>query len=189
MADQASNKRSIQNVLINRPLQREFTVAMLMIMTTAALIVGLMIHSSFRNMIEGVPPTISKTTFEQMILDANSQLVVSSILIIFLAVIATGFFGVFFLHRVAGPVYRFHRVLERLGHGELLNEVQLRKGDFFTETAGSLNQVIQLLKRQAANARTLEELLSRLSRENLSEEIKNQIQSAHQELRSLRKPS
>ena len=189
MAEHTSNKRSIQNVLINRPLQREFTLAMLMIMMTGAVVVGLMIHASFRNMMQGVPATISKGTFEQMILEANSQLVVSSILIIFLAVIATGFFGVFFLHRVAGPVYRFHRVLERLGSGEILNEIQLRRGDFFTETAESLNTVIKLLKRQAANARVLDELLSRLSRENLSSELKGTIQSAQEELRSLRSRS
>lgn len=189
MTEQTANKRSIQNVLINRPLQREFTLAMLTIMMTAAIVVGLMIHSSFRDMMQGVPATISKTTFEQMILDANSQLVVSSILIIFLAVIATGFFGVFFLHRVAGPVYRFHRVLQRLGQGELLNEIQLRRGDFFTETADSLNLVIKLLKRRAANAKVLDELLGRLSKENLSSELKGQIQAAHGELRSLQSGS
>lgn len=147
MADEkATSKRSIQNILINRPLQREFTLVMLAIMMTAAFAVGMTINFTLSSLTEDAPATISRTALERMIFDANSQLVVSSILIIFLAVVATGFFGVFFLHRVAGPVYRFGQVLKRISSGEIPNEVRLRRRDFFKETAEELNKVIQLIK-------------------------------------------
>ena len=90
MTDQAkSNKRSIQSVLIHRPMQREFTFVMLGIMMTAAFAVGMVINLTLGALTENAPITISRTTLERMIYDVNSQLVVSSILIIFLAVIAS----------------------------------------------------------------------------------------------------
>ena len=91
MADEkASDKRSIQSVLINRPLQREFTLVMLAIMMTAAFAVGVVINFTLNGLTENAPSMISRTILERMIFDANSQLVVSSILIIFIAVIVTG---------------------------------------------------------------------------------------------------
>ena len=187
-SEKASGKRSIQNVLINRPLQREFTLVMLGIMMTAAFAVGIMINFTLNDLTENAPATISRTTLERMIFDANSQLVVSSILIIFLAVIATGFFGVFFLHRVAGPVYRFRQVLKRMGSGEIPSEVHLRRRDFFKETAEELNRVIQVLKDFDHASQKIDNLLVQLPKDALPADMSNQIREIHSALVQLRKP-
>src|SRR3989338_10302787 len=73
----AAYKRSVQNVLINRPMQREFTLVMLAIMMTAACAVGVLIHFSLKGLTEDAPSTISRLALEQMVFDVNSQLVVS----------------------------------------------------------------------------------------------------------------
>ncbi len=183
----ASDKRSIQSVLINRPLQREFTLIMLGIMMTAAFAVGMVINYTLSGLTDNAPATISKTTLERMIFDANSQLVVSSILIIFVAVIATGFFGVFFLHRVAGPVYRFRKVLERMGSGEIPGEVQLRRRDFFKETAEELNRVIQLLKEVDTTSQKIGALLNQIPNEKLPQDLSSKINEIRATLTQLRK--
>ena len=182
-----TDKRSIQNVLINRPLQREFTLVMLVIMMTAAFAVGIVINFTLSGLTESAPPTISRITLERMIFDANSQLVVSSILIIFVAVIATGFFGVFFLHRVAGPVYRFRKVLERMGSGEIPSEVQLRRRDFFKETAEELNRVIQLLKQFDATSQKIDTILTQIPEQALPKDISHKIHEVHDTLAKLRR--
>lgn len=187
MTNTEENKRSIQNVLINHPLQREFTLALLVIMMTAGFAVGFMIHLVLRDLTKGVPPTISRPTFEQIIYDVNSQLVVGAILIIFIAVIVTGFFGVFFLHRVAGPVYRFQMVLTRLGRGETMNEIRLRHRDFFPETADAINLVIRLLKRQDVVIKDVLDLLGQVPLEHLTPALKGELEKVRKELKELQK--
>ena len=186
-ANKSSDKRSIQNVLINRPLQREFTLVMLAIMMTAAFSVGMVINLTLSGLTENAPITISRTTLERMILDANSQLVVSSILIIFLAVIATGFFGVFFLHRVAGPVYRFRQVLKRMGSGEIPGDVQLRRRDFFKETADELNRVIHLLREFEKTSQKIDTLLTQIPKEALPQGASTKLDEIQNTLSRLRK--
>ena len=180
-------KRSIQSVLIHRPMQREFTFVMLGIMMAAAVAIGMVIHRTLSQLTEEAPITITRTTLERMIYDVNSQLVVISILIIFLAVIATGLFGIFFLHRVAGPVYRMGQVLKRMGGGEIPSEVHLRKRDFFQETADELNKVIQLLRELDEKSKTIDQLLVELPKNSLSRDVEAKIDSIHKTLTQLRK--
>ncbi|OGW86368.1 MAG: hypothetical protein A3C35_04375 [Omnitrophica bacterium RIFCSPHIGHO2_02_FULL_46_11] len=184
----AAYKRSVQNILINRPMQREFTLVMLGIMMTAAFAVGIVINLTLGNLTDNAPTTISRTTLERIIFDANAQLVVISILIIFLAVIATGFFGVFFLHRIAGPVYRFRQVLKRMGSGEIPPEVRLRRKDFFKETADELNRVIHVLKEYESVSHKMDGLLIQLSKSVPSQpELSATIKEVHNQLASLKK--
>lgn len=180
-------KRSIQSVLINRPLQREFTLVMLAIMMSAAFAVGMVINFTLGNLTENAPTTMSRLTLERLVFDANSQLVVSSILIIFIAVIATGFFGVFFLHRVAGPVYRFRQVLKKMGSGEIPGNIQLRKKDFFKETADELNRVIQLLRELDSTSQKMDQVLTQLPKDSLPVDLSNKIHDIHKTLAHLRK--
>jgi methyl-accepting chemotaxis protein len=188
MTDQPKQqKRSIQSVLIHRPMQREFTFVMLGIMMTAAVAVGMVIHQTLSQLTEDAPATITRTTLERMVYDANSQLVVTSILIIFLAVIATGLFGVFFLHRVAGPVYRMGQVLKRMGGGEIPSEVHLRQKDFFKETAEELNKVIQLLRELDDKSKTIDQLLTQIPKNSLSRDMEAKIDNIHKTIMQLRK--
>ena len=187
MMEKTREKRSIQNVLINRPLQREFTLVMLAIMMAAAFAVGTIINFTLGGLTENAPNTISRTTLERLVFDANSQLVVTCILIIFIAVIATGFFGVFFLHRVAGPVYRFRQVLKKMGSGEIPSEVQLRKKDFFKETADELNRVIQLLKELDSTSQRIDNVLAQIPKNSLPSDLTSKIEQIHSTLSQLRK--
>ena len=53
------------------------------------------------------------------------------------------FFGALFLsHRVAGPIYRLQRELEKLAEDSKLNEIKFRKDDYFPELAVTFNEVL-----------------------------------------------
>jgi methyl-accepting chemotaxis protein len=54
--------------------------------------------------------------------------------------------ALFFSHFVAGPVYRFQRILDDMKLGKLNMHVQLRKRDEFKDVADSFNQALSSLR-------------------------------------------
>jgi methyl-accepting chemotaxis protein len=50
--------------------------------------------------------------------------------------------------RIAGPIYRFEQVLKALNEGDLTTRAILRKNDSFTESAQTLNESIETLRRR-----------------------------------------
>lgn len=56
-----------------------------------------------------------------------------------------------FTHKIAGPIYRLEIEMERIGHGDFSNSVKLRKGDFLTEIAVSLNGMQDSMKYRLGN--------------------------------------
>lgn len=85
--------------------------------------------------------------------DVRYDLIVRVSLVLFVTILVIAIFGIFFLHRIAGPVYRFRRVLHRIAEGEIPDEVKLREGDFFTETADDLNRVLRMLRERRDRGR------------------------------------
>lgn len=55
-------------------------------------------------------------------------------------------------HRVAGPLFRFKRVLRDVGAGTLTMRVRLRKGDYLQDEAAVLDATIQMLRERLARA-------------------------------------
>ena len=183
-----AEKRSVRNILINKPLQREFTLVIIGVMMVAAVFVGLLIRFVMLDMTQGIPNMVSRFNFEQMMADASAQLIAGSVIIIFIAVIATGFLGVFFLHRVAGPVYRFGQILRRIGHGEIPNEIQLRPRDFFKETAEEINHVIRFLKKRESTIKQIIEDVQEIEEQNLPAEVRERISRIRSSANQIRKP-
>lgn len=59
-----------------------------------------------------------------------------------LSVVLTIIFGIFYSHRIAGPLYNLKRVLQQVRMGQLDQEVHLRKGDEFHDLAEEVTQTI-----------------------------------------------
>ena len=141
------HKRSVRNILVHKPMQREFSfivIALLMISTFA---VGWVIHYTIHDAAFGASGYhFGKVSPYEVLSDVSYQLLVrvSTILIFTLIIVAA--FGIFFLHRVAGPVYRFRKTLLRLNDGEIPPPIQLRENDFFAETASEVNRLIHRIK-------------------------------------------
>ncbi|HZU82782.1 MAG TPA: hypothetical protein VE987_07695 [Polyangiaceae bacterium] len=69
-----------------------------------------------------------------------------------LMVVAIGLFGIYFTHRVAGPVHKMKRLLRQVGEGDLRVEARLRRGDelkgFFDEFTRMVAGLRDLDRRQ-----------------------------------------
>lgn len=105
------------------------------------------------------------------ILDQTHQNLIGKLLLL-LGLIAMG--TIFLSHKIAGPLYRFERTLDRLNQGELTVRCHLRKFDeaksvaqAFNNALESLDQRISQLKKIARENESPELLIARL-REELS---------------------
>jgi methyl-accepting chemotaxis protein len=75
------------------------------------------------------------------------ELVLPPILINNLAIMAFVIFvGIFATHRIAGPVYRVEKEIDRVLAGEKGVRISLRKGDNFPALAGKVNKLIERLE-------------------------------------------
>ncbi|MEE9181444.1 MAG: methyl-accepting chemotaxis protein [candidate division NC10 bacterium] len=64
---------------------------------------------------------------------------------IFLGMIISAFMSVFVTHRFAGPLYRFHQVVDQMAAGDLSGQFKLRKGDDLVELEMAMNRAIESL--------------------------------------------
>ncbi|MCK5684192.1 hypothetical protein KAJ27_08720 [bacterium] len=60
-------------------------------------------------------------------------------------------FPLTFTHKIAGPIYRLEIEMDRIGNGDLSHNIKLRKGDFLTEIAVSLNGMQGSMKDRLGN--------------------------------------
>ena len=64
-------------------------------------------------------------------------------------------------HRVAGPIYRFEKIFDKLMEGDLNQKVFLRKNDELQELAEKINSVIKLIRDEIVKGRENVELISK----------------------------
>ena len=95
----------------------------------------------------------------EILSDVSYQIIIRVTLVLILTLLIIGTYGVVFLHRVAGPVYRFRQTLLKVNRGEMPNDIKLREGDFFHDMAHDINVI---LKRLRAEKEKLEELNGKL---------------------------
>jgi len=55
--------------------------------------------------------------------------------------------GVLLSHRIAGPIFRFCKELQKIPAGEPIKEVKFRPKDYFPELATCYNAVVQSIKK------------------------------------------
>jgi nitrogen fixation/metabolism regulation signal transduction histidine kinase len=67
--------------------------------------------------------------------------------------------GLFFSHRIAGPLYAMSQRLQAMSRGELPDPVRLRKNDFLVDFADRLNEAIAVLGTQRAEVAAAAEAL------------------------------
>ncbi len=175
--------RKLRSVLIHKPMQREFTLVVMSLLIVSALTIGFVIHATIREaMMGGGGYQFGRISVYEVMSDVRYDLIVRVSLILFVTVIAIAAFGVFFLHRVAGPVYRFRNILRRVSKGEIPDEFRLREGDFFTETADDLNLVLRSLRERKVRIETLRDRLDRAILENTGLPIASLLQEVKETL-------
>lgn len=70
--------------------------------------------------------------------------------------------AVFLPQKIAGPIYRIEKELERLGEGDLTMEIRLRPEDPFHDLVGGINQSVAGLRSQI---RIIQDICNELEKE------------------------
>jgi methyl-accepting chemotaxis protein len=139
-----------RNYFINKKFQTNFSIKFLVVIVIEALMaVGLFLYLSKGTLTTGYIGSELKITrtydfFLPMLLLSN---------IIIVGV--TGIIGivvlVFMSHRIAGPMFRFERVLDGINEGDLTRRFKLRDGDQFKELEERINQMSNTLDGKAGD--------------------------------------
>jgi|GEM_PF-679057 len=129
-----------KNYFVKPGFQTKLTLIILLIVVIVANIVGGVIYGLLSG--STIIDQISKA-FE---IDNYRDLLLPVVLFAELvAIIIVTFIGVFVSHTMAGPVYRFEKVLDDIANGELDSHFHLRTSDEFQDLAGSINNLIATL--------------------------------------------
>jgi len=129
-------KRRFQNFLINEKMQLTLTFRFLMLAIIFTIFIGMLMFFVIWPVVRiYIPPALVNVMIQQLL----SKLYSTS----FVLLLIIAGFSIIFTHRIAGPVYKLEKTLERVINGEDVHQVYLRDGDELQELASKINRVIQ----------------------------------------------
>ena len=100
-------------------------------------------------------------------------------LIVIAAIIVT----LFISHKIAGPIFRFEKELENIGHGDLTVKVSLRKKDQVTEIADRINTMTGQLHQKVMGIKIqLDRIKSIAGKTDCSENLVQEINSLQENI-------
>jgi predicted PurR-regulated permease PerM len=169
-------KRQVKNIIIHRPMQREFSFMLIALFMVASAAVAWVIHQTIRDAVFGGAFTFGKINPIEILSDVSYKIIIRVTLVLILTLITIGAYGVVFLHRVAGPVFRFRQTLLKVNRGEIPHEIKLREGDFFHDMAHDINIILRRLRAEQDKISDLKGKLSDLQRNTTSEDARRKAE-------------
>lgn len=108
-------------------------------------------------------------------------MLVSLVVGLALLVILIGLLGIYFTHKVVGPIYKMKLLLKQVGEGKLNFEGRLRKGDELQDFFEAFAAMVEKLKaRQAAEVAELDAALAAAKVSGASDEAIEKIRSVRE---------
>ena len=122
--------------IVKKGFQLRFMIIIITAMVLIAIVTGLSIYSAVMQTL------VNQFHGENLAMIQHAityKLFIRSLLLIF----AIAIISVFISHRVAGPIYKFERIINDLASGKKVEEFKLRKRDEFYELALAINNLIK----------------------------------------------
>jgi methyl-accepting chemotaxis protein len=85
-------------------------------------------------------------------------------------------------HKIAGPMFRFEKDIERIARGDLKSQIHLRKGDQFQEMVTSINAMIDSLNAKLSEIQ--EEVVKQSENQALSEVCRAEFDRLNRKINS-----
>ncbi len=180
-------KRHLRNIVIHRPMQREFSFMLIALFMVASAAVAWVIHQTIRDAAFGGGFYFGKVNPIEILSDVSMKIVLRVTLVLILTLVIIAAYGITFLHRVAGPVYRFRQTLLRVNRGEVPHEIKLREGDFFHEMAQDINVILRRLKAEQMKLSDLRGIADDLARLAPSDEVRQKTDAMKKTLEEFSK--
>jgi nitrogen fixation/metabolism regulation signal transduction histidine kinase len=101
-----------------------------------------------------------------------------------LLVVLIGAFGIWFTHKIAGPIYKMKILLRQVGDGKLVFHGKLRKGDELQDFFEAFSSMVDKLReRQAKEVGQLDVALKMASAAGASQESLSKVQLVRDEMK------
>ena len=101
-----------------------------------------------------------------------------------LMVVAIGLLGIYFTHKVAGPIYKMKLLLKQVGDGKLTFRGGLRKGDELQDFFEAFSNMVEQLKaRQAKEVELLEEAIGNAKTAGASDDMMKNVVTVRDEMK------
>lgn len=146
-----------RNYLINKPLQITYGGIIIWFLLLGIILVGTLTYYITLNTVltrmenSGV---FSAQTY-QLVQDINVLLLKKIGGLTLGLVVLTGVLGIFYMHRIAGPIYRIEKTLEETMEGKHFFPIRLRQKDFFKNLAETLNKFMVFQQEKDEKVRSL----------------------------------
>ncbi|MCC6544530.1 MAG: methyl-accepting chemotaxis protein [Nitrospirae bacterium] len=153
-----------RNFFINREFQISFTIKFLaVIVIEAILAIGLFMYLSRGTLTTGFIGSdfrIARTS--EFFLPT---LLVSNLIIIVITAVIGITVLIYMSHRIAGPLYRFEKILDDVGRGDLTQRFKLRDKDQLSELSESITELTTAMDSRVSDIKFRTHELSGLLRE------------------------
>jgi methyl-accepting chemotaxis protein len=133
--------------LINKPLQFIYSGITIYLLLIGIIVVGITTYYITLDTILSQLEAQGGLLQAYEIVRSINSLIAKRVGILLLTVMVFAFIlAVYYLHRLAGPVYRIEKTLNDMAEGKEVSPVVLRKQDFFKSLAEALNKIIEQQK-------------------------------------------
>jgi HAMP domain-containing protein len=133
------NKR--RNYFIDKGFQSDFIIKFCALVASAGLLIMAIVYLLARNAttVSFVNSRVVVQSTADFLLPVLVQTLIVSVIVVS---VATIIFTLFVSHRIAGPAFRFKKVLKDLAKGDFCGECRIRKKDSLHDVAGSVNELM-----------------------------------------------
>ena len=174
--DHPQHRRKATSLFIHKEMQREFSFVLIVLLILSSFFVALTIHYTIQHAAFGDQALqFGKVNPYEVISQVSYQIVTRVTSILLFTLFAIALYGIKFLHRVAGPVYRCRKTLIVLNQGKIPERIHLRTGDFFQELAEEINRQTDLCANEARRREEITRQINELSASNISADVKAKV--------------
>jgi nitrogen fixation/metabolism regulation signal transduction histidine kinase len=122
---------------------------------------------------------------QQATLDQQRTMLLSLVAGLTLLVIAIGMLGIYFTHKVVGPIYKMKMLLRQVGDGKLNFQGRLRKGDELQDFFEVFAAMVEKLKdRQRSEVEELTNAMEEARKSGASEQSIKKIERVRDEMKA-----
>ena len=170
------NKR--KNYFIDKKFQSNFIVkfCILVVATGALIMAALYVLTKKATTVSFVNSRVIVQSTADFIFPVLIQTFIVATVLISLATIL---FTLFVSHRIAGPAFRFKKVLKALAEGDFCGECKIRKNDSLKDVAAAINNVMENtrspLKKTALRISALKETVKNMPDQASANNLKKVI--------------
>ena len=128
-----------RNYLIKKRMQLGLTLRFTIVIVLFSFFIGLEVYIT-------IWPVVSEFIPEKLLGQVWQQIFFRGACFIFPILFVVGVLSILLSHRIAGPLYRIERTLDKIIQGEDTEFITLRKGDELQDLAGRINELMIFIK-------------------------------------------